>query len=45
MNKWGNNIKMDLKWIWCEDLDWIRLARGRVKWHAFVNTVMNIWVP
>jgi hypothetical protein len=23
----------------------IRLAGGRVQWRAFVNTVMNLWVP
>ena len=26
------------------DMDWIYLAQVRYKWHAVVNTVMNLWV-
>jgi hypothetical protein len=25
--------------------DWIQLAQDRVQWWAFVNMVMNLWVP
>jgi len=25
--------------------EWITLAHNGDKWQAFVNTVMNIWVP
>jgi hypothetical protein len=25
--------------------NWIQLAQDRVQWWAFVNTVMNLWVP
>jgi hypothetical protein len=25
--------------------NWIRLGQDRVQWQAFVNTVMNLWVP
>jgi hypothetical protein len=28
-----------------EETKWIRLAQERVKWRAFVNTVMNLQVP
>jgi hypothetical protein len=40
-----NNIKMDLKEIGIDETNWIRLARDRVQWRTFVNTVMNLRVP
>jgi hypothetical protein len=42
---WENNIKMDLREIWIDGANWIRLAQDRVQWWAFVNTVMNLRVP
>jgi hypothetical protein len=42
--RWEDNIKMDLREIEI-DRPWIRLAQDRVQWRAFVNTVMNLWVP
>jgi hypothetical protein len=42
---WENNIKMDLREIWIDGANWIRLAHDRVQWRAFVNTVMNLRVP
>jgi hypothetical protein len=38
------NIKMDLKRIMCEDVDWIRLAQDRVQWWTLVNMVMNVQI-
>jgi hypothetical protein len=35
---------MDLREIGIDGANWIRLAQDRVKWQAFVKTVMNIWV-
>ena len=29
----------------CEGKDWINLAQDRARWRAFVNVVMNLWVP
>jgi hypothetical protein len=40
-----NNIKMDLRGIGCDGMDWIDLAQDRDQWRALVNTVMNFRVP
>jgi hypothetical protein len=44
-HRWEDNIKMDLREIGIDGTNWIRLAQERVQWRAFVNTVMNLWVP
>jgi hypothetical protein len=36
---------MDLREIWIDGANWIRLAQDRVQWRAFVNRVMNFWIP
>jgi hypothetical protein len=36
---------LNLTEIGIDGVNWIQLARDRVKWWAFVNTVMNIRVP
>jgi hypothetical protein len=38
-------MKMDLREIGIDGVNWIQLAQDRVQWRAFVNTVMNLWVP
>ena len=43
--RWEVNIKMDLQKIGCVDMDWMELAQGRDRWRAFVNVVMDFWVP
>jgi hypothetical protein len=40
-----DNIKIDLREIGCDGMDWIDLAQDRNKWRAVVNTVMNLRVP
>jgi hypothetical protein len=40
-----NNIKIDLREVGWEDVDWIHLAQDRDQWRAVVNTVMNLRVP
>jgi hypothetical protein len=43
--RWEDNIKMELREIWIDGVNWIRLAQDRIQWRAFVNTVMNCRVP
>jgi hypothetical protein len=43
--RWEDNIKMDLREIGIDGANWIRLAQDRIKWRAFVKTVMNLRVP
>ena len=40
-----DDIRMDLREIGLEGVDWIDLAHDREKWRAVVNTVMNIQLP
>jgi hypothetical protein len=40
-----DNIKMDLREIGWDDMDWIDLAQDRDQWTALVNAVMNLRVP
>jgi hypothetical protein len=44
-HRWEDNIKMDLREIGIDGANWIWLARDRVQWRAFLNTVMNLWIP
>jgi hypothetical protein len=44
-SRWMDNIKMDLKEIGWDGMDWIDLAQGRDQWRALVNTAMNLRVP
>jgi hypothetical protein len=38
-------MKMDLREVGFGGANWILLAQDRVRWRAFVSTVMNLWVP
>jgi hypothetical protein len=44
-HRWTDNIKMDLREIGWDDMDWIELAQDRDQWRALVSTVMNHRVP
>jgi hypothetical protein len=37
-----NNIKMDVREVRCEGVDWIHLAHEWDQWLAVVNTAMNL---
>jgi hypothetical protein len=43
--RWEDNIKLDLREIGIDGVNWICLAQDRVQWWAFVNMVMNLRVP
>jgi hypothetical protein len=43
--RWVDNIKMDLREIGWDDVDWIDLAQDWDQWRAVLNAVMNLLVP
>jgi hypothetical protein len=43
--RWVDNIKIDLREIRWDGMDWIDLTEDRDRWRAFVNAVMNLRVP
>jgi hypothetical protein len=43
--RWVDNIKMDLREIGWDGMDWIELPQDRDQWRVLVNTVMNLRVP
>jgi hypothetical protein len=43
--KWANNIKMDLREIGWDGMDYIDVTQERDQWRALVNTVLNFRVP
>jgi hypothetical protein len=40
-----DDIKVDLREIGWDGMDWIDLVQDRNQWSAVVNTVMNLRVP
>jgi hypothetical protein len=43
--RWVDNIKMDLRDIGWDGVDWTDLAQNRDQWRALVNMAMNLRVP
>jgi hypothetical protein len=43
--RWEDKIKMDLREVGWEDVDWMHLAQDRDQRQVVMNTVMNFWVP
>jgi hypothetical protein len=44
-HRWVENIRMDLREIGWDGMDWIDLDRNRDQLRALVNTVMKLRVP
>jgi hypothetical protein len=42
--RWVDNIKIDLRAVGWDGMDWIDLAQDRDQWRVLVNTVMNLQV-
>jgi hypothetical protein len=42
--RWVDNIKIDLREIGLDGMNWIDLAQDRDQWRALVNTVMKLQV-
>jgi hypothetical protein len=38
-------IKMDLREVGWDGVDWVNMAKDRDQWRAIVNTVLNLRVP
>jgi hypothetical protein len=43
--RWEDNIRMDLREIGWEGVNWIHMDRVRDHWRAIVNMEMNLRVP
>jgi hypothetical protein len=43
--RWVDNIKMDVREMEWDAIDWIDLAQDCDQWRALVNTVMNLRIP
>jgi hypothetical protein len=43
--RWVDNMKMDLRRIRWDDVDWIDLAQDRDQWKALLKMVINLRVP
>jgi hypothetical protein len=42
--RWVDNIKMDLREIGWDGVDWVNLSQDRDQWRTLVNMVMNLGV-
>jgi hypothetical protein len=43
--RWVDNIKMELREIGWDGVDWMDMAQNRDQWRALVSTVLNLRVP
>jgi hypothetical protein len=44
-HRWEDNIRMELREIRWEGVEWMHLAQDGHQWRGLVNTVMNLRVP
>jgi hypothetical protein len=43
--RWVDSIKIYLREVGWDDMDWIEVVQDRDQWRALVNRVMNLRVP
>jgi hypothetical protein len=43
--RWRNKVRMDLREIGWEGVDWMHMDQDRDQWRAVVNTAMNLRAP
>jgi hypothetical protein len=43
--RWVDNLKIDLREIGRDGVDWMDMAQDRDQWRALVNTILNLRVP
>jgi len=43
-HRWKDNIKMHLREVKCECVDWIQIAQDIVQWQALVNVGINVCI-
>jgi hypothetical protein len=43
--RWVDNIKMDLREIGWDRVDWMDMAQDRDQWRVLVSTLLNLRVP
>jgi hypothetical protein len=41
-HRWESNIRMDLREIGLEGVDWIHMAQDTAQWRALVNAIMKL---
>jgi hypothetical protein len=44
-HRWVDNIKMDLREIGWDGVDWIDVVQARDQWRALLNMLLNLRVP
>jgi hypothetical protein len=44
-NRWEDNIRMCLREIEWDSVDWIHMAQNRDQWWGLANTIINLQVP
>jgi hypothetical protein len=43
--RYYDDIKINLKEVGCEFVDWIHLVHDKDQRRIFVNTVLKLWIP
>jgi hypothetical protein len=43
--RWDDSIRMDVREVKWEVVNWMNLAQNMDQWRPLVNTVMNLLVP